>query len=205
MKKILLALLFLLFSNNASAKDYGIQGATYEIIEKDFLKEIQEKLQEAKDNGALDKFQKDVKKKMVESVNNPKSVAGIKKAELLREWYFDPSISKPHDLSDQDGRVFYRANTKVNPLDYISMTQILIFIDGDDEKQVSWALNESNRVKGKAKIILIKGKIIDLMRLKKVRLYFDQGGNLTQKFGIKAVPAVVSQEGHLLKIREVAL
>ena len=43
------------------------------------------------------------------------------------------------------------------------------------------------------------------MRTRKVRLYFDQGGNLTNKFGIKAVPAVVEQEGKMLKVREVAL
>jgi conjugal transfer pilus assembly protein TraW len=43
------------------------------------------------------------------------------------------------------------------------------------------------------------------MRTKKVRLYFDQGGGLTSKFNIKAVPAVVEQEGKMLKVREVAL
>ena len=93
----------------------------------------------------------------------------------------------------------------MNPLDYISMTQALIFIDGTDETQVKWALKQHKQLKSKAKIILIRGRIIDLMRTKKVRLYFDQGGSLTSKFNIKAVPAVVEQEGKMLKVREVAL
>ena len=206
MKKTLLALLLLLFSSKAVvAKDYGIQGTTYQITEKDFLKDIQEKLQAAQKDGKLAKFQNDLKTQMVTSVNSPKGVEGITKASTNREWFFDPSVSKPTDLADQTGKVFYRAGTKVNPLDYISMTQALIFIDGDDEAQVKWALKQHKQLKSKAKIILIRGKIIDLMRLKKVRLYFDQGGNLINKFSIKAVPAVVEQEGKMLKVREVAL
>jgi len=206
MKKTLLVLLLLLFSSKAVvAKDYGIQGATYQITEKDFLKDIQEKLQAAQKDGKLAKFQNDLKTQMVTSVNSPKGVEGITKASTNREWFFDPSVSKPTDLADQTGKVFYRAGTKVNPLDYISMTQALIFIDGDDETQVKWALKQYKQLKSKAKIILIRGKIIDLMRVKKVRLYFDQGGNLINKFSIKAVPAVVEQEGKMLKVRDVAL
>lgn len=206
MKKTLLALLLLLFSSKAVvAKDYQIQGATYQITEKDFLKDISEKLQAAQKDGKIAKFQNDLKTQMVTSVNSPKGVDEITKAATNREWLFDPSISKPTDLADQTGKVFYRAGTKVNPLDYISMTQALIFIDGTDETQVKWALKQHKQLKSKAKIILIRGRIIDLMRLKKVRLYFDQGGNLTSKFNIKAVPAVVEQEGKMLKVREVAL
>ncbi len=205
MLKTLLALLLLLSSNIAVAKDFGIQGVTYEIAEKDFLKELQEKLQEAQKSGKLAKFQDDVKKQMISSVNSPKAVEGITKATFAREWYFDPSVSKPTDLADQNGQVFYRAGTKVNPLDYMSFTKTLIFIDGDDEAQVRWALEQNKIKKSKTKIILVRGRVIDLMRQKKVRLYFDQQGTLTTKFGIKAVPATVAQEGKMLKVMEVPL
>ena len=205
MKKTLSVLLFLLFSEMALAKDLGIHGVTFEIREKNLLDEIQEKLQEAKKDGRLDKFQNSVKKQTLDQVNNPKAVAGITKATESREWIFDPSISWPDDLRDQNGKVFYRAGTKVNPLDKISLTRALIFIDGSDEEQVDWALKQYSSRKGKAKIILVKGRIIDLMRTKKVRLYFDQNGLLTKKFSIRAVPAFVEQEGKMLKVKEVAI
>ena len=51
----------------------------------------------------------------------------------------------------------------------------------------------------------MRGRVIDLMRARKTRFYFDQGGNLTSKFGIKAVPATVEQEGKMLKVKEVVL
>jgi conjugal transfer pilus assembly protein TraW len=37
----------------------------------------------------------------------------------------------------------------------------------------------------------------------KIRVYFDQGGALVRKFGISQVPAIVSQEGRMLKVNEV--
>jgi conjugal transfer pilus assembly protein TraW len=189
----------------AFAKDLGIIGVTFEIREKNLLEEIQEKLQEAKKDGRLDKFQNSVKKQTLDQVNNPKAVAGIVKATESHEWTFDPSVSWPDDLRDQNGKVFYRAGTKVNPLDKISLTRALIFIDGSDEEQVDWALKQYNSRKGKAKIILVKGRIIDLMRTKKVRFYFDQNELLVKKFSIGAVPAFVEQEGKMLRVKEVAI
>lgn len=205
MKKTSLVLLFLLFSKTAVATDLGIHGVTYPIKEKNLLEEIQEKLQEAKKDGRLEKFQNGVKQQMFDHANNPNPVEGIGKANKNREWLYDPSVSWAEDLKDQNGKVFYRAGTKVNPLDKISLTKILLFIDGSDSEQVKWALDIYKTRKGRAKIILVKGKIIDLMKKNKVRLYFDQKGFLTTKFAIHAVPASVEQEGKMLRLREVAL
>lgn len=205
MKKTLLALLFLLFSETAVATDLGIHGNTYQIKEKNLLEEIQEKLQEAKKDGRLYKFQNSVKQQMFDQANNPKPIDGIVKATSNREWIYDPSVSWPDDLKDQNGKVFYHAGTKVNPLDKISLSKILLFIDGSDSDQVKWALDIYKKRKARAKIILVRGKIIDLMKKNKVRLYFDQKGVLTTKFSIHAVPASVEQEGKVLKVKEVAL
>lgn len=205
MKKILLASLFLLISKMAFATDLGTHGATYEIREKNLLDEIQEKLKEAQKNGKLAKFQNDVKKRLIDQTYNPQPVEGIVKATTPREWFFDPSISKSEDLKDQNGKVFYRAGTKVNPLDYLSLTKALIFIDGADKSQFKWALKQNLERKGRVKIILTNGSALTLMRENKVRIYFDQGGFLVKKFSIQAVPALIEQEGKMLKVREVVL
>ncbi len=207
MKKTLLVLLFTVSSaiSNTYAKDYGVQGATYPVVEKDFVQEIQSRLKVMEKNGQLAKFQNDVKKQMVNGVNRPKAIAGITKTPEAKSWVFDPSVSVKHDLADQNGRVFYRAGSSVNPLDHISLTKTLLFIDGDDKDQINWALKQDKIKKGKTKIILVKGAIIELMKEKKVRFYFDQNGVLTQKFQIKHVPAKVEQEGKKLRISEVLI
>ncbi len=209
MKKTLLVLLFLLFSITAYqqsiARDYGQQGTVYPIVEQDFLKEIMAKLKVMEQNGKLAKFQNGVKKQMVDSVNKPKPVAGITTTKFAKSWLFDPTVFLNHDLADQNGRVFYKAGNKVNPLDHISLTRTLIFIDGDDETQVKWALKQDKLKKGRTKIILVKGAIIDLMKQTKTRLYFDQNGTLTKKFSIEHTPAKIEQEGKKLRISEVLL
>lgn len=213
MKKTLLALLFLLFSKiagqafiqGALAKDFGVQGATYQIREENFLQEIQAKLREAEKSGKIAKLQSEMKKQTVARANRPKEVLGISKAEESREWIYDPSVSLDHDLRDQNGQVFYKAYTKVNPLDKISLSKALIFIDGDDKEQVNWALQQNKKRKNHAKVILVKGAVIDLMRQTKVRFYFDQNGTLTSRFKISHTPAIVEQEEKILKVREVAI
>ena len=205
MKKILLALLFLLISKMALAKDYGIIGATYQIKEKNLLEEIQEKLQLAKKDGRLNKFQEQVKNNIFQQINEPKSHNFLKNASENRQWFYDPSVHLPYDLKDQNGKIFYKAHTKVNPLEKISLSKSLIFINGVDSNQVKWAIDQYHKKKSKVKIIITQGKIIDLMSAKKIRFYFDQNQTLIKKFEIQALPAVVEQQGKLLKIIEVAL
>lgn len=205
MKKTLLALLFLLISKMALAKDFGIVGTTYQIKERNLLEEIQEKLQLAKKDGKLDKFQEQVKNNIFQQINEPKSVNLPKNASENRQWFYDPSVELPYDLKDQNGKVFYKAHTKVNPLEKISLSKSLIFINGLDSKQVKWAIDQYHKKNSKVKIILTQGKIIDLMIAKKIRFYFDQNQTLIKKFEIQALPALVEQQGKLLKIIEVAL
>ncbi len=219
MKQKSLVLLLLLFSistyQKSIARDYGQQGTVYPIVEQNFLEEIMSKLKVMEKNGKLAKFQEGIKQQMVDSVNKPKPVAGITPTKFAKSWLFDPTVFLDNDLADQNGRVFYRAGTKVNPLDHIALTKTLIFIDGDDEAQVKWALKQDkirkgskgnkNQHKNKTKIILVKGAIIDLMKQTQTHLYFDQNATLTKKFSIKHTPATVEQEGKRLRIKEVLL
>lgn len=202
MQKMLLVLL-LLFSSELRAKDFGTQGTVYPIKEKSFLEQIKVNLQKAKESGRLDELQKQMQESAVQTAKRPKAIDSIRKASMNRSWFYDPSITLKTDLRDQNGQIFQRAGTVVNPLDKISLSKILLFIDGDDAAQVRWALSKS-RTK-KAKIILVRGTIIDLMQKQKVRFYFDQGGVLVKRFNIEAFPAIVEQQGRQLKVGEVLL
>ena len=56
---------------------------------------------------------------------------------------------------------------------------------------------------GKVKLILTGGSYLDLMRLWRRPVYYDQHGQLVEKLGIRHVPALVSQEGKRLRIDEI--
>lgn len=204
MKKILLVLL-LLYSNNVLSKDFGVVGQTYPITEKDLLDEIYQKLEEAKNNGKIEEIQQKIRQDMINSVHNPRPVANIGTTKQNNIRYFDPSITSSKDYADHQGNIFYKANTRINPLHYMNLSKVLIFIDGSQEDQIRWALKQKHNRKHKAKIILVRGKIIELMRKTKERFYFDQSGRLTKRFGIRYVPSIIEQSGDKLRIKEVKL
>ncbi len=79
--------------------------------------------------------------------------------------------------------------------------QALVFIDGDDSAQLRWALSHYTDLT--AKIIMVKGGPLEAMTRYQRRFYFDQGGFLTDRFGIHAVPAVVEQAGKIMRVSEI--
>ena len=87
------------------------------------------------------------------------------------------------------------------------MREALIFIDGNDKSQTEYGLSKYKELNEKVKIILINGSPTDLMieHKNKTQFYFDQDGVLTNKLGIKHVPAIVTQDGLRLKVTEVVL
>ena len=56
------------------------------------------------------------------------------------------------------------------------VTAPLVFIDGDDEAQLAWALK---RFDTKARLIMVKGAPLEAMTRHQRRFYFDQAGNRT--------------------------
>ena len=98
------------------------------------------------------------------------------------------------------GRVIIAAGTRVNPLDTVPLRAPLVFLDGDDPAQLAWATRRFASTK--AKLILVAGAPLELMRARQRRFYFDQGGTLVKHFGIRAVPATVEQQGRALIITE---
>lgn len=75
----------------------------------------------------------------------------------------------------------------------------MIFIDGDDEQQVKWAKSKIG------KLVLTNGNPVALIKKLNKPVFFDQGGVLTTCFKIKAIPAIIEQEGVLLKISEIKI
>ena len=197
---IIIMVLAIVTIKDAYSKDFGVQGQRWEIAETDILEYIDQKLKAVD----IKQLQEEMIKKTKERVERPEPVYGIKDNLLERKYYFDPSYVVPEDIYDQKGNLLYRAGYKVNPLNQVPLRERLIFINGDNEAQVKYALTKRNEYQGLAKIILTKGAPLKIQRKEKVWIYFDQQGVLTKKFGIKAVPVIVEQAGLRLKITEIA-
>jgi conjugal transfer pilus assembly protein TraW len=187
----------------ASAKDYGQHGAVFPIAEPDLLEQIRAKLQRLEASGETARLNVDLKRRTIARVNRPEPVAGLSVTQTMRQWRFDPTITVEANISDDKGRLIIAAGTHVNPLDTMGLRQRLVFIDGDDPAQLAWATKRYKAAD--AKLILVRGAPLELMRARQRRFYFDQGGTLVQHFGIRAVPAMVEQQGRILMVSEVPL
>src|SRR3546814_6609702 len=89
-------------------------------------------------------------------VRRPRPVAGISLVVRDRSWIFDPAMRVEQDILDHKGNVIARAGQRVNPLDFVTVRQKLVFIDGDDKDQMSWALRRFDDQS--AKLIMVKGR-----------------------------------------------
>ena len=198
----LLIMIILVSSVAVLARDFGIHGTTYEIVEQDILEIIKQRLLGAD----LKKLNQEMQEKTKKYVEKPTAVSGITKAKENKEFYFDPTYVLDHDIFSYNGDLIHRAGTVVNPLRYAGLTEDLIFIDGDDELQVKFALKIKKEKQQKLKInnlkiILVKGEPLKLQKIHKIWIYFDQAGFISNKLGIREVPALVEQEHLSLKIK----
>lgn len=191
---------------NHVLKDHGVVGTTFEIQEEDLLELIERKLKTLEKDGSLQKHQKKIAEAAQKKIKRPKPVEGIKHTTEAKTFTYDPSITVPYDLKDHQGKVFHKSGTKVNPLDFRSLSKPMLFIDGDDEEQVSWAIRQcAIAPQPVAQIILVKGSPFELMKKLDFPIYFDQEGTITKKLKITQVPARVTQQDKHLLIEEILL
>lgn len=194
-------------SNIVFAKDFGNRGANYPVAEESILLSLQKKFAELD----LKKEGERMRSIAEERVRNPAPVSGVIPAKETREFWHDPTYILTEDAVLPCGRVLYKAGTAVNPLDYMDLDRRLFFIDGREEKQVEWLrgqlLPDSSSFDKKIedRIILVGGSPPEVKDKLGFEVYFDQGGELTTRFGIRGSPAVAEQAGKNLKIVEVAV
>lgn len=196
-----LLMILMLITSVSYAAELGTFGQTFNILEPDLLVEMTAKLNNLVANGKIVEHQQALQQEVVANVKRPKPVGGLSTTKQAKEFWYDPSVKIPYDLTDHQGRVFAVAGTIINPLDFYTFGKAMVFIDGDDVQQATWAVNQAPAVK----IILVKGSPFTFMEQYQVPCYFDQAGKLINKLGIKQLPASVSQEGKALKVKEVLL
>jgi conjugal transfer pilus assembly protein TraW len=200
----LLQLTFMLggVAGDARAENLGTVGPTYPIAEPHLLRYIEHTLREKEGSGELARLQEEAQRRVVDAIEHPEPLPGIRHAETARTFYFDPSVRVEREIRDDRGNILVSAGTVKNPLEVVSLSRHLLFFDGADPGQVRRARALIDHYRGRVKPILVAGSYLKLMRAWRLPVYFDQKGVLTDKFGIHRVPALVSQEGMRLRIDE---
>lgn len=187
-----LRLLLFLLPLSASAKDFGTRGTLFNIQEECLLTVLEKKLLSLSNVEFATE-------KALESIKVPKGLS-LPLASANRSFTFDPSIVVQESIKDGKGNVIVPKGTRYNPLITHSLNTPLLFFNGGDPSQLKWAKSELNSI-----WILTDGSPIEMEKIEEIPIYFDQGGQLIKKLGIKAIPAKVSQEKDHLKVEEIHL
>ena len=202
---LITAFYLLSLSMDTCARDLGKYGQSFAVAEKPFIQMLKSKLEQIDVQKEQEKMQEQAR----ESAQNPKPVSGISLAREDRTWLHDPSFTLTKDAILPDGKVINKAGTKVNPLDHMNLNRRLFFIDARENIQIDWLKDQLSNAdkdeKVENRIILFAGSPLKLKEELGEDVYFDQSGELSKRFGIKASPALLVQEGNQLKITEVYL
>jgi len=200
-RKIIIAFLLLCVSGSVFSKDYGTIGQLFPIQEPDLLTFIKSRLNQMQKDGELN----GIRKKAIENVEKhavrPEAVPGLSPATADKSWLYDPTFIVNQDIQDMSGNYIARKGDKVNPLDKIPFNETLFFIDGDNISQVKWLEAQLKNIIN-FKVILVNGNVRTVSDQINERVYFDQAGVLTTKFGFQHTPVMVSKEGDKLRVTE---
>ncbi|RZI57642.1 MAG: type-F conjugative transfer system protein TraW [Rubrivivax sp.] len=191
-----------LLMTSASAADLGTLGPTYPITEPHLLQMIEQRLKEAARTGELARIEAQAQRRGAEAVRHPPPVPGVVTTRVPRTFFFDPTLVLDRNVLGPRGELLFAAGTKKNPLEVISLSRALLFFDGRDARQVRQARAIVAQHGGRVKPILTAGSYLALMQSWRTPIYYDQGGSLSRRLGIRQVPARVTQEGQRLRIEE---
>ena len=187
----------------ASAQDLGVVGPTYTVIEQNAIDQLLRKASEMERTGKLAKMQQAATARALNSAKNPKGPLGLAMVTERTERLLDPTITYAQAVTTDDGRVVVPAGAKINPLVMTALSKRLVFFDGRNAAQTEAVRRMVLREGVKVKPILIAGSWYDTTKAWKTQVYFDQQGRLSSRFGVKAVPTVISQQGALLLLQEI--
>lgn len=187
----------------AQAEELGQIGPVYPIGEESALDTILARLKEKERTGELKRIQQEAIRRSVASAKNPKPVEGLTTVQERSKRLIDPTVTYSRAITTDDGQIVVPAGSKINPLLVTSLSKRLVFFDGRDKAQAEAVRKMVAKGGAKVKPILVAGSWFDTSKAWKTQVYYDQQGKLSQRFGIRAVPSVISQQGAMLLVEEV--
>jgi conjugal transfer pilus assembly protein TraW len=197
------AFLCLLVVSGAAAKDLGTFGAVYDIVEKDALKELEEKAKSVDFSKAVDRnaFARRARDFTPEDVKKTRTIGPARKN---RTFLVDMTYTLERDIRDDNGNVVYPAGYAFNPLSYVAYPRTLVILNGKRAEQINWFQRSSYAKDARVTLLLADGLYSELSRSLK-RPVFYASTRLIEAFRIQAVPSVVRQSGSYMEVTEVVV
>jgi conjugal transfer pilus assembly protein TraW len=181
------------------AKDLGKYGATYPITEEDAISQLKK---------AIAKYDwEKFKIKQKEKIKNfkPKDLVDLPVAKEDKVFKVDMTGAIKEDIIGRDGKIIYPKGYKYNPMEYVFMRRIIVFINGKDEKQIDWYKKSPYPADMRTMLLITDGSYLDVRKKLNTLTVYYANREIIERMGIKAVPSVAVQKGTELEVQEYAL
>lgn len=185
-----------------SAQNVFTIGKTYDFAEEDLIVAIQKHIS-ANEKQIKNKFA-DMKKKAQVKINKLSPTLSAYPTPAIKDniFYPDTSYVNPKEIKDHTGKVLYPAGYKFDPMDYISLTYDIIFINGEREEEISWIKQSKYIGNASGRIIITQGEFAKVTKELGQNVFFatDQ---IINRLQIQKTPSIASQIGNRLQIEEI--
>lgn len=186
---------FVLALGTAHAGEHRVIGPTYPIAEPDLLQEIRQRAASTDWNALVHR-------------HDPSTFTGFQTASLPAatqdaSFLFDPTYTLPQDVKDSRGTVIYPAGTTINVYERRAFSGRTIVIAATSE-HLRW-LDDVARPTAADKVLIAGTNMLDARTIAGARRIYALDPRIVERFGLRAVPSIVQQEGNRLRVREYAL
>ena len=169
-------------------------GPTSAVIETDLVTELRQRA------GGVDVEQL----RHAHAHYQPANLHALPRATKDTTTMVDLTHTLEQDLVDAQGTILYPAGFTFNPLRYVSLTGVLVVIDGSDPEQVAWFKGSPYGANHRALLLLSGGLAAPLRdELQRPVAYLTQ--DIAQRLQLRAVPSVVMEQDQHLTVREVRI
>lgn len=175
--------------------DFGVVGKIRPIAEENFIEVLEARAKQMSLEKKIE-IQNSLKRKYEGKLKKPKAL-NLPETFTYSVRYFDPTIEATEEIVDSEGNIIVKKGEKHSPLETNPLSRDILFFDGDDQEQISWAK------KREGVWIIVGGSPLDLEDVEGKAVFFDQNGVICKKFNIQSVPSRISQSGKLLKVEAI--
>lgn len=199
--RIIIASACLCIAQLANAESLGTYGRAYPIKERDAIDAMKDAVRKKLANGGQEQMIKGAQDRYLASLRNVTTPRGITPARATATRLVDLTETVKETITDGRGNVVVAAGTKINPLAVKPLTKKVFFIDAKDERQLHLVKQQASP---NDKVILLGGSAFTANKFLKRTVYLDIPG-LHKRMQVRKLPSVVSQQGQMLKVQEIAL
>ena len=187
-----------LAASPAGARVLETLGAVYEIAEPDALLELMDKVSRAPWEEILNPEEAARKVRGY----RPAGLSKLPRAGESKKYLVDVTYRLEEDIVGVDGRVAYPKGFPVNPLEYVSLSGNLVFLNGSDPEQVAWFRESPYFAEIGTRLMITDGSWYELMEDLKIPVYYADS-KVVDRLQVRRVPTVARQSGSLLELEEV--